>query len=718
MAMEVPSSTAPTRLARLFEPRGIAIAGASGDPTRAGGQALRALGAHGYRGGIFPVNPRYPELAGHRCHPDLASIDGECDLAVVALPAAQVPGIIRQCGRRGIPFAVVLGGGFREAGPEGARLEQDMLEAAHAHAVRIVGPNCLGLVNVHAGVYAAFGSITREPRLAAGGVSAVLQSGGFGNALVRQCAQAGVGFRHVVTTGNEADLTAAELIDAFVEDAQTRVILAYLEGVADGRTLMAAGRRALAAGKPVLVLKAGNTDQGRRAAASHTANLTGHYDVYRAAFRQCGMIEVGDIHEAADFALVLSAGRFPEGRNVALMGGSGGSAAVFADTADQVGLSIAPFVAETTAELEAALPPLASCGNPVDYGPGFPSPSSVQGYTRACKALLADPGIHQLGLLVASAGPGQVQLAAGELAQILPGTTKPVLAFSAMTDEPVPAGLAMLRQAGVPVLPSPRRVARAMAMLATYAEARTRASGAGWSAQGLYPTVVQPPIPPDALAALPRGPATLDEHAGKALLSSTGIPVSADVLLPIGSTGVDGLRYPVAVKIVSPDIAHKTEVGGVKLHVADAGQLAAAIREVTANARRARPAARLDGVLVSEMVTGVETIVGVVNDPGFGPVVAFGIGGIFAEAVDDMAFRVAPFGVDEARAMIGELRMRALFDGLRGQPPCSTEAIAAVLVQVSALAWQLRARLSELDINPLIAGPVHAVAADALVVLR
>jgi len=181
---------------------------------------------------------------------------------------------------------------------------------------------------------------------------------------------------------------------------------------------------------------------------------------------------------------------------------------------------------------------------------------------------------------------------------------------------------------------------------------------------------------------------------------------------------VDGLRYPVAVKIVSPDIAHKTEVGGVKLHVADAGQLAAAIREVTANARRARPAARLDGVLVSEMVTGVETIVGVVNDPGFGPVVAFGIGGIFAEAVDDMAFRVAPFGVDEARAMIGELRMRALFDGLRGQPPCSTEAIAAVLVQVSALAWQLRARLSELDINPLIAGPVHAVAADALVVLR
>lgn len=694
-------------LDRLFNPRGIAIAGASGDPTRPGGQTVRALNQHGYRGGIFPVNPRYPELAGHRCYPDIEAIEGDCDLAVVALPAAGVPDVIGQCGRRGIPFAVILGGGFREAGPEGARIEADMLATARHHNVRLVGPNCLGLVNVHARAYAAFGSITREPQLAPGGVSAVLQSGGFGNALLSHCSDAGIGFRYVVTTGNEADLTAPELINAYVDDPHTRVILAYLEGVTDGRALMAAGRRALVAKKPVLVLKAGNTRQGRCAAASHTANLTGSYDIYRAAFRQCGIIEVGDLHEAADFALALLAGRLPAGRNVALMGGSGGSAAVFSDTADTVGLTLAPFTEETTAALEAALPPLASAGNPVDYGPGYPNPASLQGYTRACTAVLADPDIHQLALMFASAGRSQVQFAAEQIAQFLHDTVKPVLVFSAMTAERAPEGLAKLREIGVPVLPSPRRVARAMGMLAEYAEALAR------PAIGIVASTTTITLP-----ALPPGPALLDEHASKAVLSAAGISITQDVLLPIGSVAADGLRYPVAVKIVSRDIPHKTDVGGVKLNVANGQQLAAAIAEVTDNARRAAPAAQLQGVLVSEMAAGVETIVGVVNDPGFGPVVAFGIGGVFAEAVKDMSYRVAPFGMDDARDMIGELRMRALFDSLRGRPPCATEAIAEVLTQVSRLAWQLRDQLAEMDINPLIAGPERAVAADALFILR
>ena len=694
-------------LSRLFNPRGIAIAGASGDPSRAGGQAVHALNQYGFRGGIFPVNPRYPELAGHRCYPSITAIEGDCDLAVIALPAAQVPDVVRQCGQRGIGFAVVLGGGFREAGPAGARIEADMLAAAREHHVRLIGPNCLGLVNVHARAYAAFGSITREPQLAAGGVSAVLQSGGLGNALVVQCAQAGVGFRYVVTTGNEADLTAPELIDAFVDDPHTKVILAYLEGVTDGRALMAAGRRALAARKPVLVLKAGNTEQGRRAAASHTANLTGRYDIYRAAFKQCGIIEVSDLHEAADFALALQAGRLPTGHNVALMGGSGGSAAVFSDTADTVGLTLAPLTEDTTAALKAALPPLASVGNPVDYGPGYPNMASAEGFTRACVAVLADPGIHQCGLMFASAGGSQLKLGAEQLAQCLPNTNKPVLVFTAMTHELAPEGLATLREAGVPVLPSPRRVALAMGMLADYADALARP--AAGSAQ---------PAPTITLPALPPCPATLDEHVSKSLLAAAGIPVTRDVLLPIGSTATDGLRYPVAVKIVSRDIPHKTDIGGVKLNVADGKQLNAAVAEVTANARRAAPAAQLDGILISEMATGVETIVGVVNDPGFGPVVAFGIGGVYTEAVKDIAYRVAPFGIEDARAMIGELRMRALFNGQRGRPPCDIEAIAKILVQVSELAWQLRDRLQEMDINPVFAGPKGAVAADALIILR
>ncbi|MGH8617211.1 MAG: acetate--CoA ligase family protein, partial [Burkholderiales bacterium] len=459
---------------RLFNPRGIAIAGASGDPTRPGGQTVRALNQYGYRGGIYPVNPRYPELAGRRCYPSIAGIDGDCDLAVIALAAAQVPEVIRQCGRKSIGFAVVLGGGFRESGPEGVRIEAEMLAAARENGVRLIGPNCLGLVNVHARVFAAFGSIAREPELAPGGVSAVIQSGGFGNSLVIRCAQYGVGFRYVVASGNESDITAPELIDAYVDDPHTKVILAYLEGVTDGRALMAAGRRALAARKPVLILKSGNTEQGKRAAASHTANLTGSYDIYRAAFRQSGIIEVGDIDEAADFALALLAGRLPQGRKVALMGGSGGSAAAFSDAADAVRLTLAPFTPETAAVLAASLPPLSSIDNPIDYTAGYPRPEAAEGFSRACRAVLADPGIHQLAFMFASAGRSQLKLAGELLAQLPPQSDKPVVAFSAMTPDIAPEGLATLREIGVPVLPSPARVARAMGMLADHAEALAR----------------------------------------------------------------------------------------------------------------------------------------------------------------------------------------------------------------------------------------------------
>ena len=697
-------------LEKLFNPRGIAIAGASGDPTRPGGQTVRALNQYGFRGGIYPVNPRYPELAGHRCFPSVGAIEGDCDLAVIALPAAQVAGVLRECGSRGIRFAVVLGGGFRETGPAGAAIEAEMLAAARDSGVRIIGPNCLGLVNVHARVFAAFGSIAREPELKPGGVSAVIQSGGFGNALVIRCALAGVGFRYLVASGNESDITAPELIDAYVDDPQTKVILAFLEGVTDGRALMAAGRRALAARKPVLVLKAGNTEQGRRAAASHTANLTGSYDIYRAAFRQCGIIEVRDIDEAADFALALLAGRLPKGRSVALMGGSGGSAAVFADAADALRLRLPPLAPETTALLEKSLPTMGSLRNPIDYTAGYPRAETADRFLRAYSAVLADPGIDQLTFMFATAGRSQLKIAGELLAQAMPKFNKPVLAFSAMTDEIAPEGMAKLREIGVPVLPSPARVARAMAMLADYAEALARSATPATA------------VPQMALPALPAAAATLDEHASKRLLAAAGIPVSRDVLLPPGGAPLaSGLGFPLAVKIVSRDILHKSDIGGVRLNILNPDQLVAAVAEVTANARRAAPDAKIEGVLVSEMVTdGVETIVGAVNDAGFGPVVAFGIGGVLAEAVRDMAYRVAPFGVADARAMIGEIRMKALLDGVRGRPACDTDALVGVLVRVSELAWQMRDRLAELDINPLIVRPAGAgvVALDALVVLR
>ncbi len=700
-----------SNFSRLLNPRGVAIVGATDDTDRAGGQALHALAQHGYSGGIFPVNPKYDTLGKHRCYRNLTAIDQPCDVAVVAVPAQHVPGVIEQCGQHGIPFAVVLGGGFREAGPEGIANEERMLAAARKGGVRLIGPNCLGLVNIHQRVYAGFGSITKAPELKPGPVSAVIQSGGFGNSLVVQTAAAGVGFRYVVASGNESDIKAPELIHAFVDDPETKVILAYLEGVADGRGLMAAARRALAAGKPVLVLKAGNTRQGLRAAATHTANLTSSYDVFSAALKQCGVIEVRDTHEAADYAQCFAAGRRARGRNVVVMGGSGGSAVAFSDAADEVGLKLIPLSANTMTVLRENLPSVASLENPVDYAAGFINDKNAPRFQRALDAVLADPEVHQLGMLLATSTGRTMYNGAAGVAEALKKSDKPVMLFCSIPYAAAPEGFDVIAAEKIPMQPSPRRVAYAMGKLADYSDTLHQRE-----------RICNPPaVKARALPPLPDGVVTLNEHESKDLLRAFGIPLTQDTLLAPGAAAPAQVKFPVAVKIASRDIAHKSDIGGVRLNVQDQAQLETAIAEVLANAKRAAPQANIAGVLLSEMIAdGLETIVGVVNDPCFGPVVAFGLGGIFAETLRDVTYRVAPFDKLEAHAMVREIRGAKLFDGVRGQPARDVEALANLLVAVSHMAWLTRERVAEMDINPVLVRPAGkgVVAADALVVLK
>jgi acetate---CoA ligase (ADP-forming) len=699
---------------RMFNPRGIAVVGANTDITRPGRQTVDALERHGYKGRIYPVNPKYERIGEQRCLGSIDDIDGPCDVAVIALPAALVPGALEQCGRKKIGYAVVVGGGFREMGQEGEALERKMLDAARAGNMRIIGPNCLGYVNIHDRVFGSFGSITRPPDLEPGPVSAVIQSGGFGNSMVIQASSVGIGFRYLVASGGESDIKVTELIDAFVDDRETKVILAYLEGVQDGRAFMAAARRALAAGKPLLVVKAGNTDQGKRMAASHTAFMTASYDVYKAAFKQCGVIEARDIGDAVDILQGLVGGRFTSGRNVAVMSGSGGSLVSFSDAADDHGLMLGTLTEETRSVLKANLPSIASINNPIDCTAGFHKKANAERFQSCIEALLTDPGIDQLGLFMATAGgPNLVSSSEAIVASRNP-FDKPIYAFSALPPHMTVEGRAVLKSANIPVYGTPRRMAAVMRAMADFTVARER--------KDRLAAEYRPPERPRP--ALPRSAGSLDEHAAKRVLAEFGIAVTRDVLLPADSKVTalpDGMQFPVAVKIVSGDIAHKTDIGAVKLNVSGNERLAAAAAEVVANARKAAPQAKLAGVLVSEMVTdGIETIVGVVNDPAFGPVVAFGLGGIFAETLRDTTYRIAPFDVDTAREMIGELRGAALFGGLRGQSPRDTEALAATLARVSELAWLLRDSLAEMDINPVLVRPQGrgVAAADALIVLR
>ncbi len=698
-------------LQRLLNPRGIAIIGASTDSSRPGAQTLNALTQRGYQGGIYPVNPKYSEMGGVPCYSSIVDVPQPCDVAVIAVPAAQVPSMVAACGDSGVAFAVVLGGGFRESGERGQQIEAELLRVAREKGVRLLGPNCLGFVNVPDRVYAGFGSMVRPPFVGPGIVSAVIQSGGFGNSLVMRCSAAGIGFRHIIASGNETDLTTVELIEACIDDPATQIILTYVEGIRDGRAFMVAARRALAAGKPLIAWKAGNSTQGMRAAASHTANMTGSYDIFRAMFKQCGVIEMHDMEDIVDYVQAFLAQRPALGRNVAVMGGSGGSAVVFSDAADTYGLKLAALSPQTQSVLAENLPSIASLENPIDFAAGFATEANAPRMLAAIEAVLADPGIDQLALMLATIVGAPGAALATALARAATRYNKPILVFWASPKEASAQAYDILRQACIPVMSSPNRVAQTMGMLADYAQARSACQTAA-------------PVSPTISKILPLWQDTvLDERQSKQLIAAFGIPVTQDRVYPAEAidVGGDDLPFPLVVKIVSPDITHKSDIGGVCLDVRDAQQLLDASRSILVKVRQAAPQARLSGLLVSEMIHGgLETIIGVVNDDSFGPVVAFGLGGVFAEALKDMSYRVAPFDISSAHSMINELRSASLFSGMRGQAARDVEALAQALVVVSEAAWQMRDQLDELDINPMLVleRGKGVVAVDALAVLR
>jgi len=692
----------------LFAPRAIAVIGASKDLTRISGQPIKALKAAGFTKSLYLVNPKYPELHGLKCYPTAQSIGAPVDLAIVAVPAPAVPDAIRDCGAAGIKFAVVLTAGFRETGGAGVALEADLKRVARESGVRVIGPNCQGMVAVPSRVWACFGSISEEIDLREGDVSCVFQSGGFGYAIVNLAELQGVGFRNCISSGNETDLTTPELLEAFLDDPGTNLAFAVMEGTPDARRLLSVGRKALETGKPVLIWKSANTAAGAKAAASHTANMTGRADLFRAAFRQSGLIEVDDVEPIVDIAKLVAQGRRAKGRRIGALSISGGSGIVFADRCVREGLTLPPFSPATVAALRKIIPAFGSSENPADVTAGVFNDMGL--LTNTLEIVLKDDGIDQLTIMLASIPGAPAERAAEAIAAAAAKTDKPVhVAWSGRRSKSE-AAYRILEAARIPVIPTPVRLAQAAAVLARFEEDRTRL--------GKRPL---PPTPKPKATKLPKGAATLSETESKAILAGFGIPLTHEVMVPDGGNFIAKLAKltpPFAVKVVSRDIAHKSDVGGVKLGIRDVIGVEDAAQEVIANARRAKPSAAIDGVIVSEMASGLEVLIGVINDPSFGPTVALGLGGVLTEVLRDVTYRIAPFGLDEARDMIAELKGARLFAGYRGQPAANTEALAKMLVQVSGLAMALEDRLAEMDINPVFVGPKGAVAADALIVLK
>lgn len=692
---------------RLLDPRAIAVVGASDDPARIGGQPVRALKDFGYAGQVFPVNPRYDTVQGLRCFPDVRAVPGRCDVALVALPAALVPGVIRQCGEVGVPFAIVLSAGFEEIGEGGRQVQAELEEAIRDSGVRVIGPNCQGMLNARHGVYAGFGAIFGDPDVRRGPVAMVTQSGGFGYAVVGLAGHVGVGFDYVLSTGNEVDVDALDLMEDLLERPEVEVLAVYLEGVKDGRRLAALGERALELGKPIVVWKVGNSAAGRRAAASHTANLTADNEMYRAVFREGGFVEVTDVDDLVDVARAAQMRRLPGGPNVAVLSISGGAGVLLADRCEEAGLRLSTLAEKTTDALREILPAFSSLRNPVDLTAQiFNQPDCLQ---AVLSTVLDDPAVDQVIVYNASIQGALADQLAREVVTAAGGSDKPLFVGWSAPPGTVPDALALLDLHRVAWYPTPGRAARAAGKLLDFTGKVRRGARAPAHCDAAI-TVLD----------VGDGERVVGEHRTKRALAAHGVPVVREVLLSLDE--IDALDappfdFPLVVKVESADLPHKSEAGAVRLGVRSLTELRSFAHEVVANAAAYDKDARIDGVLVQETAEGVELFVGVVNDRFFGPTVAVGLGGVFVEVMDDVSHRLAPFDQATARDMLAELRGYRVLLGARGRPAVDLEAVADAIARISWFAAERVDEISELDVNPLFANDRGVVAADALLVL-
>ena len=696
---------------RLLNPRAIAVLGASDNPERIGGQPVKILKETGYRGGIYPVNPKYETVLGLPCFADVAAVPKPCDLAIIAVNAATVPRMIRDCGAAGIAYAIIFSAGFREIGAAGAALEKEIAVAARAAGVRFIGPNCIGTMNLVDRVYCGFGGGFADASLKAGPVAFVSQSGGFAFSVVALAEAEGVGFNYVVSAGNETSISSLDLIADFIERDDTEAEVSYMEGIGDGRRLREIGRRALELGKPILVWKVGNTESGRAAAESHTASMTAGYALYRAAFEEGGFIEIGDVHDLVDGVRAFAGRRLPRGPNLGVLTTSGGAGVLMVDAADRHGLKFPRLAPHTEQAVRDLAPPNASLANPVDLTAQVTG--NAEWVNRITRHVLADPNIDQLIVRYGSVqGVKGVEWTTG-LAALVAEVDKPVLVAWSRVPDRSERSVEILERHRIPWIITPTRAANAAGML--YLFARKRAAFEQRRGRSGKRIVARRDL------RLPARRQRLSESESKAVLAAYGIPVAADVHLPaarIARRNRAPLPFPVAVKIDSPDIPHKTEAGAVRLNVRSLAQLKRAAHEVVAAAKRYAPKAAIRGVLVSPMASGVEVIAGATNDRFFGPVVMFGLGGIFTELLQDVSYRFAPFDTATAREMIHETRAARLLTGYRGKPPLAVDALAEALSRLSRLIADHANRIAEIDVNPLFVSETDVIAADALVVLR
>ena len=682
-------------LGALFHPRSVAVVGASKTEGKIGHSILRNIIDCGFKGPIYPVNPKETRICGLTCYPSVSAIPETPEQVVVAVPARAVLDVVRECGEKGVAALVVVTAGFKEVGKEGLDLEKQLVAVCRQYGMKMVGPNCLGVMDTHTPLNASFAAgFARR-----GDIAFLSQSGALCAAILDWSLKRDIGFSKFVSVGNKAVLSELDFIRDAAEDDYSKVILCYLEDVKDGAAFVEEVSRA-SRRKPIVIIKSGTSQAGAQAASSHTGALAGSNLAYDTAFRQAGVIRAATMEELFDYALAFATQPIPSGRRVGLVTNSGGPGIIATDQVEAQGLTMARFTRETLEELRRTLPPAANIYNPVDVL----GDADAHLYRKAFRAVMGDPGVDAVVCLLtrpAGIDPGEVARGIVEERKAFPG--KPVVA-AFLGGENVAEGVAVLRENGIPSYEFPERAVTAVAGLTRYAELVKRPPlGKGHEFDDVDRRKVK-----EVFAEVRRERRLVllgnEAHRVAAAYGIKAAPIELATRVSEAVGAAEELGYPVVLKISSPKITHKSDVGGVKVGLKSPAEVREGFLEILENAHRALPNVPVNGVEVQKMMPGgTEFIVGVSRDLQFGPLVMFGLGGIWVNLLKDVSFRLAKgLTLEEIEAMILETKANTLLRGFRGRPPLDTGAVVETIARVAQLVRDFP-EIAEMDINPLVA---------------
>lgn len=694
----------PSAISALLDPRSIAIVGASENAARIGGRPLRYLRESGFKGAVYPVNPNRDSVQGFKAYGSVASLPETPDVAILAVPAAATVQAVRECAERGVASAIVFSAGFAETSDEGRAMQEEIANIARAAKMRVLGPNCLGVFNARANYYGTFSAILDTGLISPGPVSVVSQSGAYGSHITHLARQRGLGISHWVTTGNECDIDVAEALRWVVDQDGVNVVMAYAEGIRNRDAFIDALETARRRETAIVFMKVGRSEVGAHAVSSHTAALAGSDAVFDAVLRQYGVHRARTTAEQLDIAYATSRGIFPRSGKLGIFTLSGGFGIQMADDAADAGLDVSPMPEPAQRELKEILP-YASPVNPVDATAQALTELPVM--TRFIRTML-DKGGYDMFTGIFGSGPASPTFGPMLRQALEEAVSDRDDVIKCLTMSAPAEVMRTYEDKGFLVYEDGTALTHALGALVRFRKSFDLAKRAD--------ARLDTPAP----AAIPARAIT--EHEAKSILTKAGIAFTPEKLVtPEADPGPDAdqLGYPLVMKISSPDLPHKTEVGGVALSLKSADEVRAAMRAMLTRVKAKAPDARIEGVILTPMLTGgVETIAGTFTDPTMGPVVMFGLGGVFVEVLKDVTFRIAPFDREEALRMIREIRGFAMLEGVRGAPPADLDALADLLSRLSVFAHANAEQIDSIDLNPVLAMPKGrgAVPLDALIV--